>query len=349
MLLDGDHGDDGAGGDEGDEESDEEDIQGEEEHQNSLFDDLWTQFQTQCAARRQEKEASTGRPVGRWERLPDMHEARDAPVSVADHARARVYTLGGYNASTALASGEYLDYTTKQWVELPPMSRKRCFLGAVCDAEGGVFAVGGGSGPYRGDTCYNTVERLDPVTRLWSEMPSMCDARCGLAAALSPQGDVYAVAGYGGGSCYHSSVERLPFGASQWERVAPLSQGRSGVGAAFGPYGALWTAGGSGNGAHMLSIAERMDPRVGQWERLTDMPSKRGYTCASFGVEGNFWVFGGSSVVTGSQGTVDCYDTRASKWLPRLGAFTTVPRVDSSLALLLPVTMHEHPLSSLVR
>ncbi|CAN0374882.1 unnamed protein product, partial [Ectocarpus sp. 8 AP-2014] len=100
--------------------------------------------------------------------------------------------------------------------------------------------MGGGTGPYRNDSAFETVEVLRPGADTWVAGPSMCQARCGMGVTALPDGKVFAVGGYGGDLVYRSSVEVLDPCAERWAVVAPMKRCRTGVAATAGPNGRLY-------------------------------------------------------------------------------------------------------------
>ncbi len=63
-------------------------------------------------------------------------------------------------------------YVMMQWTPITPMGTKRSCLGA-CSLEGLMFCCGG----YDGASCLSSVERLDPLTGVWTSCPAMSTRR----------------------------------------------------------------------------------------------------------------------------------------------------------------------------
>jgi hypothetical protein len=59
-----------------------------------------------------------------------------------------------------------------QWTPITPMGTKRSCLGA-CSLDGLMFCCGG----YDGASCLSSVERLDPLTGVWTSCPAMSTRR----------------------------------------------------------------------------------------------------------------------------------------------------------------------------
>ena len=170
----------------------------------------------------------------------------------------------------------------------------------------------------------------DDPSRVWAPGPPLLEARCGLGAAVTADGRVYAVGGYGGGLTYHRSVEALATaGASDdgrgWARAPAMTTARTGLGVAAGPDACVYAVGGSPDGASSHRSAERLDPRVGAWERLPDMDHARGYCAAAFGASGVLVVHGGCDRDRPLR-SAECFDPRAMRWLPIPAAGGAGPR-----------------------
>eukprot|EP00752_Nemacystus_decipiens_P006670 g5997.t1 len=214
-------------------------------------------------------------------------------------------------ASTSPPAAAVQDW---RWETLPPLQRPRCFLGAAFEASGALLAVGGGTGPYRNASAFETVEMLLPGATSWVPGPSMAEARCGLGVTAVADGKIFAVGGYGGNLAYLSSAEVLDPCSGQWASLAPMKRRRTGVAVAAGPCGRLYAVGGSSNGSHGLSSVETFDPREGKWGSSPRMIFGRAYCCASFAASGCLYVLGGTSVPAGVLRTVEVFDPRAERW-----------------------------------
>lgn len=85
--------------------------------------------------------------------------AAAAAVSPAPLERTTVGESGEPPLSAAAAAAGESDWG---WEALPPLRRQRCFLGAAFEPSGALLAMGGGTGPYRNDSAFETVEVLRP-------------------------------------------------------------------------------------------------------------------------------------------------------------------------------------------
>lgn len=95
---------------------------------------------------------------------------------------------------------EMLDPCASQlsWVQLPPLSRARCFLASVTDLQGRLHAFGGGDSVWQGASVFKTSEFLHEEgggVRKWRPGVEMNTARCGLGACVTVAGDVVVVGG----------------------------------------------------------------------------------------------------------------------------------------------------------
>jgi len=293
------------------------------------------------------------------EAVPALQMERSAP-GVARDQEDGLWVVGGWSGSEALKSVERLgvdprtaqeggmrehrvakeDLVTggsswsgmprreRMWTSLQPLETARCFLASVTDLQGRLYALGGGESIWQGARVLKSTEIMEePLARLtmpWRPGPCMVKARCGLAAAASITGDIYAAGGYGGGTTYLSSVEVLRAGDSEgatreWlvDVVRPMHVARTGFGLAFGPDGCLFAVGGSPDGLHSHRRGEKYDVREGRWRWLPLMITPRGYCSAAFGPSGLLYVVGGQAGVTNDDAitrVVEVYDPRADKW-----------------------------------
>ncbi|CAM9216419.1 unnamed protein product [Scytosiphon promiscuus] len=233
------------------------------------------------------------------------------PLSSSNGSGSGINAEAGAAETPAPAAGPEAQV---QWEALPPLRRRRCFLGAAFVPSGALLAVGGGTGPYRNDTAFETVEVWRPGAETWVRGPSMNIARCGLGVAAMPDGKVFAVGGYGGNLQYLSSAEVLDPGAERWTALAPMKRRRTGVAVVSGPDGRLFAIGGSSDGSHGLSSVETFDPREGKWGTSAPMIVGRAFCCATFAPSGSLYVVGGTSSPTGVMRTAEVFDPRLERW-----------------------------------
>ena len=124
------------------------------------------------------------------------------------------------------------------------MTKHRSAAGVV-SFDNQVYALGGHDGLSIFDSC----ERFDPQTGLWTAGVPMLSKRCRLGVAVL-DGKLYACGGYDG-STFLRSVEMFDPRANKWTLIAPMSVTRSRVALAANA-GKLWAVGGYDGTAYVF-------------------------------------------------------------------------------------------------
>jgi hypothetical protein len=212
-----------------------------------------------------------------------MRELRSA-AAAAHNGQGNLVVAGGWDGALALSTCElFVPSPTRApdgpveggaWTAMSSLRRPRCFCGASFDIEGTLFVIGGGDSLWQGSEVFTSTEMFRGAAGMvrlatsaaapyaaidmdedesaieahgWEDGPALNQQRCGLGAATTPDGRVWAVGGYGGGLLYHRTIEALePVG---WRLHAPMREPRTGAGVAVGPGGVLYVVGGSPDGS----------------------------------------------------------------------------------------------------
>ena len=136
------------------------------------------------------------------------------------------------------------------------------FASCVKKDEGKIFFCGGNSG-----SVLRKIDCLDLKKGKWSRLPDMIQKRDELAVTLGPDGMVYAIGGYGGGSQGTSgesssgssnclqTAERFNFSTQEWEMLPPMTEARRALAAVSLPDG-IYAIGGY-DGKQYLSTVEK--------------------------------------------------------------------------------------------
>ncbi len=165
---------------------------------------------------------------GRWQRL------RDAPTRRAAHALAaidgRLYAAGGANDGGSLRSLEIFDLERRRWSRGPafPFGPARNHTTGV--ATGGRFYVIAG----RDSANYTAVERYDPRTRRWQDVPDLRTSRGGIGSVRLSDGRIVVFGGENlepGGTTI-SEVELYDPRRRRWSALPSMRTPRHGLGAA---------------------------------------------------------------------------------------------------------------------
>lgn len=102
----------------------------------------------------------------------------------------------------------------------------RPFLG-VAVIDNLLYAVGGSNRDDGTRSNLNSMERYNPDSDEWEEMPPMHRSR-GAASVTALAGCLYAVGGYDSGQ-WLCEVERFDPVTKQWSMIAPMHHSRTGV------------------------------------------------------------------------------------------------------------------------
>jgi Kelch motif protein len=204
----------------------------------------------------------------RWARV------RGLPFGL-NHAAAaayggRLYVVGGYRASTAVAqeSAALLRYDphTDRWARLRDMPTARGAL-AVGIAGGRLYAAGGAAG----GQALTILEIYDFATGRWRRGRDMAVAREHLAG-VGIGGRFYALAGRTGAGNL-TVVERYDPASGRWRRLPDMHKARGGIAAAT-PAGRIVVVGGE-EAAGTIAEVEAYDPARRRWSALPHLPTPR--------------------------------------------------------------------------
>jgi N-acetylneuraminic acid mutarotase len=134
---------------------------------------------------------------GTWKEICQISKAR-TKFSAVPISKSRILIFGGKQAD-GQRTGEIEEYNikTNKFKVLPfklPKPRSG-FAACVKREEGKIFFCGGNSG-----SVLKKFDCLDLKKGKWSRWPEMIQKRDELAVSLGPDGMIYAIGGYGGGS-----------------------------------------------------------------------------------------------------------------------------------------------------
>ena len=229
-----------------------------------------------------------------------------------------VYTVGGANENSDLATVEAYDPAAKTWTRLPDLSQPRSDLG-VAIADRRLVAAGGLSA----GQVLKSVAVLDLIARTWSDLPDMGTARHGLAVAAVGK-SVFAIGGSAdvGDGQVISSAEALQLPA---RRIQPVAQWRSLPDAPTPRLmmawavldDKIWIMGGLRDGAALQTV-ESYDPRTGAWQPQPPLPMPLHHAAAAT-YRGEVVVLGGAGGDL-AQGSNKVFALRGGNWveLPNL-------------------------------
>lgn len=255
---------------------------------------------------------------GCWDVLPPMPTARRDCAAAA--CAGLVYVMGGESDDGVLATVDVFEPAAGRWAAGPAMLAARSG-GAAAAAEGALFALGGrgpgesqlrasrpGALPYR---TLDVVERLDPATGQWEELPPM-PVRREYFAAVARAGRLYAIGGcndrtfwamlLSGTAMPGLGCDVLDLVSNRWETLAfrapmPTALRRAHHSAALAVASgcggaAVYVLGGYADRLRKVDFAERMDLDAGRWEDLPRMQAARA-KCAAAISAGCVYAIGG--------------------------------------------------------
>jgi N-acetylneuraminic acid mutarotase len=163
----------------------------------------------------------------------------------------RIYAAGGMNElltgnEMGLNVVEAYNPQTDTWTTVAPMPTARIEFGLVTGNDGLIYAIGGCPGLHEFCTpVLGVVEAYNPATNTWTKKASMPTPRGGVAAALGPDGLIYAMGGLtvAAGPAV-DTVEAYNPQTNTWKKVAPMPTARFILAATTGPDGRIYAIGG---------------------------------------------------------------------------------------------------------
>jgi N-acetylneuraminic acid mutarotase len=178
----------------------------------------------------------------KWSAIAPLVNKRGAiAVAVLD---GKIHAVGGRDV---LSVGEHdvYDPASNTWSSAQPLPQGegRDHLGLLA-YEGKLYAIAGRFNDFNHNT--NLVERYDPATDRWSELPRIPTARSG-GAAVVYHGLLLYIGGERKGGTFTENEAFDPV-AGRWLKLTPLALGRHGTGAALIGDAVYLPAGGPVNG-----------------------------------------------------------------------------------------------------
>jgi N-acetylneuraminic acid mutarotase len=250
------------------------------------------------------------------------------PAPIMDNAvglnDGRVYSVGGTDAFSVLASGSVYDPVAGAWSAIAPMQSAR-EKPAAAFVNGKLYVVGGWG--TNGQPVPST-EIYDPASNAWSTGASV---PTGLAAAATAvlEDKIYVIGGCDSNVCGHPEVFSYDPSGNSWTRLAdyPLAISWTACGALSGQ---IYCAGGTGDSVGSTKKGYAYNPVTNSWAAIADLPIDlwaMGYTPAAGALLVSGGVTNGTSTVT-NQGYA--FDPGANSWSPIANSNNTVYRGGSS-------------------
>jgi N-acetylneuraminic acid mutarotase len=246
----------------------------------------------------------------RWNRLPSMQRRRAAGAAVV--VDDEIIVVGGRRKGTTISATEIFD--GERWREGRRIPRRRDSLAAATDGRH-VYAVGGRWGSYERNVAF--LERYDPATDTWTQLPPMPTARGSIGADIV-DGRLVVVGGETVAGAL-DTVEGYDLASGEWRPFPSLPEPRHG--AAVVTVGSrLYTLGGAEGlslsgptgAVHELTPPPRQLRPAG-WDTL-DAAQLARQQVATAEVNGIVWVVGGLETVDVATQSVNGLDPTTGKW-----------------------------------
>ncbi len=221
----------------------------------------------------------------------------------------------------AVPVGESRAADVGHWMTGAPAPTARTEVAAAA-VDGLIYVVGGFESSnlwtmWRASVS-TRVERYDPATDHWADMP---DLPVGVhhAGAAVVDGDLYIIGGFtqSDETVWQPSTRVLRFNADRavWEERAPLPTARGGLGVTT-LRGKIFAVGGY-NGRDNLAAVEVYDPGLDQWTSAAPLPTPRDHL-AVVAVGEMLYAIGGRVRLDyrANLSTVEAYRVGANQWVP---------------------------------
>jgi N-acetylneuraminic acid mutarotase len=142
----------------------------------------------------------------------------------------------------------------------------------------------------------------------WTTVAPLPTARSNLAAAVGPDGLIYAIGGIAGNAVYVYNPA-----TNSWTTVASLPTGRADLAAAVGPDGLIYAIGGIDASNHHSSEVDAYNPATNSWTTVASLPVARTGLAAAVGPDGLIYAIGGQDT-SGISSEVDAYNPATNSW-----------------------------------
>lgn len=226
-----------------------------------------------------------------------------------------LYLAGGYSeAQEAVAEASRYSVGRGAWQPLPPMPTARAKGAAACLA-GELVVLGGRDGGTAFGEALACVEKFNPMTWLWEELPPLQFPRWDCSAAAFQDG-ICALGGVDSGyraldvvDVLDVDVARTPW--TLWRSLPPLGHKRSSCAVAV--LGQNLYALGGVDGNSLVESCEVLGSGSAAWAPLRQMVDPRRHFAATR-CSKHLYVFGGMSYGGKCVKTVESFDPETQRW-----------------------------------
>jgi N-acetylneuraminic acid mutarotase len=178
---------------------------------------------------------------------------------------------------------------------------------AVAVSNGKLYAIGGRSQPSGTFTIvHKTVEAYDPLANEWTTVTSMPQGRAGHAAAVGPNGEIYAIGGLNTGDELNT-VSVFDPATGVWAAAASMSTARYAL-EAVSSHGKIYAIGGASLNIPVTTV-EAYDPLANTWTTVASLQTARAGFGSAVALNGEIYAMGGKNL-----NTVELYHPATDTW-----------------------------------
>jgi hypothetical protein len=267
--------------------------------------------------------AETAEPTAEDPGPLSMHDARMS-FTATPLSDGSVLVVGGFDGTTAHASAELFDPTSRQFRRVGQLQTQRYGHTATALPDGRVLIAGGaGAGNPRG---LSSVEVYDPATETFSSLGRLHVARAGHAAALLHDGRVLVTGGIGKGNRSRplKSAEVFDPMAGASVPVDPMRKARMGHAAVPLEDGRVVIIGGSDLAGSGVQATEVYDPERQRFMRRSKLAGRANQPATARLVDGRVLVISEASFLLAP----DAKSNERLEGLPRGGGPATATLLD---------------------
>lgn len=266
------------------------------------------------------------RPSLGWTTLTSLPQPRARPATTVGRD-GKIYVFGGFTGAGSayqVTNTVFIyDPGRRTWSQGTTMPVAMEGGAAVTLPNGRIVVIGGGVGCFFTQACaiLQTVQEYDPHNHSWCLLPPLHMPRYRFAAALGPDGRVYAIGGWNGRSTM-SSVEVYTPRTNTWRSSVSLPQAEESA-AATVTHNRVVVAGGTDGNASYYNDLFVFDGH--RWSNGSPMRTPR----ADFGLvvntQGQLYAFGGYN-------PADNYLTKAETYNPATDTWATIAALPRPMA-----------------
>jgi N-acetylneuraminic acid mutarotase len=255
----------------------------------------------------------------RWINGPSLHHARAAGAAAV--VGNDIVVVGGRTGTSGPSSNQLVTTTEifngTSWHDAAPIPVPVNHLAAASDGTY-LYAVGGHQITDTSTTA--VLQRFDPATRQWTQLPPMPAPASGLGAMVV--GDELITVGGDNGLIVFSTVRAYNLTTKKWSTLPPLPQPRTGLGVVY-YNNILYAVDGASQPDHVastntlltLTMSTASPPPVAGWQLGSNSPVSVQYA-GTADLGGQIWVAGGLLGSQSATNQTEFYDPTLRAWNP---------------------------------